>query len=608
MGLFKTIAAGGQTWAHRIRMLRQVVKIGFLVAIVPALIYLGWFLYSQPTENYKAFYYYGVAKTSFEEKVVVDAQSWKEIQKPIMKNSNKSISRTQHIVSVTLLNERFKNNTVRIKKEKVISVCQKRISTFLQEALEAAATSGKIFLTSFLLCMGFFLWRGRQTEKKKHISGLPYQKSWKLKLSFHLKRKASDLKLASVPLPKSKDPYHILMTGSSRTGKTNCLRQLLQQIRERGDCAVVVDTTGSFISEFYRDGKDVILNPCDVRSKGWHPWCDCADLDFEKLAYTFIPEPIRKSDNDFFIKSSRSIFIASLERAYAQKNFYIQDFLDDLMRSSTDLLYKKLRDTDAAIYVDPKGERTPASVRATLNTYINHLRPLKNTTNPFSIKDWIFSKDRNWLFLASYPTKREKLNVLLSVWFSLALSAVMERGISQKNKLVWLVVDELHSLQKLEYLRSYMDEISKYQGCITLATQNLAQLDEIYGESTTDGILDQCGISVCFRQNNADIAKRMSNYFGKVQTREIQEGISYGANEIRDGVSLSSIEKIRASISETEILSLNNLEAFLRLPGNISPTKIKFDYLKEKHIAESYIEDPKILADKKEYLQQMHNT
>ena len=61
----------------------------------------------------------------------------------------------------------------------------------------------------------------------------------------------------------------------------------------------------------------------------------------------------------------------------------------------------------------------------------------------------------------------------------------------------------------------------------------------------------------------------MSSFFGEVQTRETQEGISYGANEIRDGVNLSSVERTRPSVSPSDILSLKNLEAFLKLPGNI---------------------------------------
>ena len=604
MGLFKTIAAGGQTWAHRIRMLRQVIKIGFLVAVVPTLAYLGWFLYSQPIENYKAFYYFGMAKISFEEKVTVDAQSWKEIERPLRKNPKNSINTTFNIVSASQINDRLKNNTIKIKKERVIDVCQKRVSFFLQELLVAAKLAGKNFLAFFSLCMIFFLWRGKKTKQKEFISGSPRLSPWRLKLNLHLKFKASDLKIGGVPLLKGKDPEHIMITGCTRSGKTNCMRGLLKQIRARGDRAVIVDTTGSFVSEFYEEESDILMNPYDKRSKPWHPWCECPHLDFEKLSLSFIPKPAARGEDDFFSAAARAIFLASLENAVGEKNFLIEEFLDQLLRASNQELLEKLQDTDAAIYLDPKGERTTASVRSTLNNFIAHLRPLTNTVDPFSIREWILSgEEGSALFLASDPSKREKLRTLISVWFSTALSSVMERGVSKENKLIWLVVDELHSLQKLEYLQPSLSEIAKYKGCLVLATQNLAQLDEIYGIPTTKSMIDQCGTKVCFRQNESAIAKRMSSFFGEVQTRETQEGISYGANEIRDGVNLSSVERTRPSVSTSDILSLKNLEAFLKLPGNIPPTKVKFEYLEEKQIAESYIEDPEIFRRKKASLE-----
>ena len=102
------------------------------------------------------------------------------------------------------------------------------------------------------------------------------------------------------PLLKGKDPEHIMITGCTRSGKTNCMRGLLKQIRARGDQAVIVDTTGSFVSEFYEEERDILMNPYDKRSKPWHPWCECPHLDFEKLSLSFIPKPAARGEDDFF--------------------------------------------------------------------------------------------------------------------------------------------------------------------------------------------------------------------------------------------------------------------------------------------------------------------
>ena len=70
---------------------------------------------------------------------------------------------------------------------------------------------------------------------------------------------------------------------------------------------------------------------------------------------------------------------------------------------------------------------------------------------------------------------------------------------------------------------------------LLLATQNVSQLDKLYGHHGARIILDQCGTKVSFRQSDAEIAKRMSSFFGQREFRETQEGLSYGAHEMRDG-------------------------------------------------------------------------
>ena len=307
----------------------------------------------------------------------------------------------------------------------------------------------------------------------------------------------------------------------------------------------------------------------------------------------------------FISFAARAIFKASLEQRAANKNFSIEDLLQELLRSDNETLLKALTNTDAAVYLDPKGERTTASIRSTLNNFVSHLRPLKETKNPFSVRKWVLSGQKDsWLFLASDPTKRESLKVLLSVWFGSALSAVKERGFSKENEKIWLIADELYSLQKLEYLKDSLAEMRKYNGCLVLATQNLSQIDEIYGVHAARSMIDQCGTKICFRQSETAIAKRMASFFGEVHMKETQEGISYGANEIRDGVTLSSVEKMRPTVSYTDFQSLKNLQGYLKLPGNLPPTKIRFQYLKESHIAESYIEDPEASERKRRLLRE----
>ena len=59
-----------------------------------------------------------------------------------------------------------------------------------------------------------------------------------------------------------------------------------------------------------------------------------------------------------------------------------------------------------------------------------------------------------------------------------------------------------------------------------------------------------------------------------------QQGISYGANEVRDGVNLTSQTKNISLVSATDIQSLEPNEAFVKLPGNVPIAKIKLKIVK----------------------------
>ncbi|KJV70880.1 type II/IV secretion system family protein, partial [Orientia tsutsugamushi str. UT76] len=64
-----------------------------------------------------------------------------------------------------------------------------------------------------------------------------------------------------LPLVKNSERLHILITGTTGTGKTNMLNELLPQIRLHKDRAIIVDTTGAFTDRFFDPKCDKLLNP-----------------------------------------------------------------------------------------------------------------------------------------------------------------------------------------------------------------------------------------------------------------------------------------------------------------------------------------------------------
>ncbi|OGT47015.1 MAG: hypothetical protein A3E83_05770 [Gammaproteobacteria bacterium RIFCSPHIGHO2_12_FULL_41_20] len=69
----------------------------------------------------------------------------------------------------------------------------------------------------------------------------------------------------------------------------------------------------------------------------------------------------------------------------------------------------------------------------------------------------------------------------------------------------------------------------------------------------------------------------------------MKENISYSESSMRSGISISNQRYQKQIIGPSEIMHLNDLEAFIRLPGNFPLTKIKLDYKSRENVADAII-------------------
>ena len=64
---------------------------------------------------------------------------------------------------------------------------------------------------------------------------------------------------------------HFKMIGTTGTGKSTAIRELLEGALARGDRAVIADPDGGYLNRFYDPTRgDVILNPFDPRAHTWN--------------------------------------------------------------------------------------------------------------------------------------------------------------------------------------------------------------------------------------------------------------------------------------------------------------------------------------------------
>lgn len=77
-----------------------------------------------------------------------------------------------------------------------------------------------------------------------------------------------------VRIPSERESSHVMMMGDTGAGKSSLIRQILMQVEERGETAIVYDPALEYSPQFYEPGRgDVILNAIDARMPYWSP-CD----------------------------------------------------------------------------------------------------------------------------------------------------------------------------------------------------------------------------------------------------------------------------------------------------------------------------------------------
>lgn len=552
-------------------MVRQVVRIAVFASLALGIVFFGYRMAQIPKVYYQAGWYYGKAHLGAEDdEVLVSSEFWSKIEK-----------------------HRYSGKTIGIKGSKLEQVCKRKLTFLWHQTKSNLHDAGSLIFKIFGFSILFFLAKGLIARRKTHVTGQKRVLPWQIALQLKLRRNASSIKLGTMPLVKDSETRHILISGGTGSGKTNCFHTLLPQIRRQGQRAIVVDTSGEFVSKYFREGKDFLLNPFDQRGVGWHPWCECHDsFDYKTLAQSFISSS-HNEDENFWRKSAQEVFSSILEIKAVERR--ISEVVKLLLYLPLTQLYKALQNTKAASFLDTTSERTSGSIRAVAASFLECLELFEDTATPFSIRDWVQKgTGDSWLFLSSTTGQRASVIPLISAWFSTAMRSLLQME-PDRNRRLWFIADELPSLNRLKDLETCLVESRKFGGCAMLALQSPAQLEMVYGRELTRIIIGNCATRIAFAEQDPEIAARISKTFGEKEMREFQESISYGAHEMRDGVNLSSHSKVSPVVSATEIQSLDTHQAFVKVPGNFPITKIKLSYQAVPKICESFLkkeEDP----------------
>jgi len=531
--MFKTLAGGGQTTAHGVRMLRQVVKIALIVSLIVLIATFSYRMYTMvPHDRYTDFVRYFKAIGRWDE------HAW-----------NHYSDRMDEVWSF---------------------------------AIRQIKPSLKVAAAAFISVLGIFQVRGLVSKRTRKVKSKSPIKRPFFKNPFH-----KGFFLGKASLPKKTENTHILVTGGTGSGKTNAFHHILKQVEEKTQKAIILDTTGVFVKRYYKESRgDIILNPFDAkgRSKHWSPWLDAADeIEYEALAKSFIPN--KAKDHDSFWKEAAATVFSSLLEVYSDlddddddKLIPLEALTEMLLARPIDDLIDKLQGTSAMAHISKEGDKTTASIRSTAASYLKCLKHLQ-TPDPgreFSITKWVEDEaSDSWLFLSCDTKSRDTMRPLLSAWYSTAMRALMALDPCDDRR-VWFVNDELPSMDQINGLSTCLSEGRKYGACALLATQSPSQIIDIYGSQQAQTITSNCQTKIVFRESEPQNAEQLSKLFGNLELEETKEGLSYGANDMRDGVTQSKQRRKQAMVTVTDIQNLRVNHCYLRdTKGKIKHLKLR---------------------------------
>lgn len=392
---------------------------------------------------------------------------------------------------------------------------------------------------------------------------------------------ASPYHIAEVPLVKGSEPLNIALTGAQGVGKSQTFHSLMRQVRSKSKKAVIYDPTGAFTSEFFREGKDVLMNPFDVRSPAWNVWSEIKNaMHYETIANGLIPSPIG-NENPFFSEGGRLVLKTVFKILESENRMTNQDLYESIVANDFNGVHALVKDTPAEKYINPKTEKTSINLLMTLQNKLECFEYLDDTGERFSIRDWMLSDDDSWMFIRTSEEARDVLKPIMSLWVNTiiktAVSLPETSGMAEKDK-VWLFIDELPTLQKLDDLAFSLTNTRKYGLCHVLGFQDFNQIYKLYGEYDAKTILSGCQTKLLMRVTDDASADIMAKSLGEVEMDEKEVSRSMGVNNARDGVSFYGRRNIRKIVLGSEIQSLDNLEGYLKVAGKYPITRVKFDY------------------------------
>jgi type IV secretory pathway TraG/TraD family ATPase VirD4 len=385
---------------------------------------------------------------------------------------------------------------------------------------------------------------------------------------------ASQLTLAGVNVPAQDETKHFKFIGTTGTGKSTAICELLEAALQRGDRAIITDPESAYLRRFMDPARgDVVLNPFEPDSLRWDPFAEFTEVyDMDQLARSLVPDGDQGGGREW--RGYARTFISSVLRQLQLGGVRdCEELYRVLMMASVPELRRLLDGTAAQAFVEPENERMFRSIRSVAAHAVAALEYIAaQRATPFGIRNWVRS-GRGSLYLPYSARQIATLAPVISAWVRIAIFETMTPAADahDQDQRLWFIVDELDALGPIDGLKDALARLRKFGGRCVLGLQSIAQVSATYGAQEAHTIVENCGNSLilrCSASEHGGTARFASQLIGQREVIRPQLSVSreggFGRRRTRSR-SQSDQVVLEDAVLPSEIEQLPDLSGYLKL-------------------------------------------
>jgi type IV secretory pathway TraG/TraD family ATPase VirD4 len=385
-------------------------------------------------------------------------------------------------------------------------------------------------------------------------------------------RGSRPLQLAGVMVGAADETKHFKLIGTTGTGKSTAIAELLRGALRRGDRAVFADPDGGYLARFHdRRRADVILNPFERRSVKWDPFAEIqTPYDVEQLATGLIPSTEDASSREW--RGYARTFLSAVARRCHQNGRHDAAELWRLLAIAPAREVRRVvSGTPAQPFLDADNARMFGSIRSVTGSAVAALSYIQSQRAPaFSVREWVRAGSGS-LFIPYSANQIAALRSIIATWMRLAIFEAMSRP--ENDHRLWFVIDELDALGAIDGLKDALSRLRKFGGRCVIGFQSISQVTSTYGSGDAQTIVENCGNTLilrCSGSENGGTSHFASRLIGEreIVRRQTARGRDREAFALfkgsRRSTNVSEQHVTEAAVMPAELEQLPDLTGYLK--------------------------------------------